>query len=441
MKVLQRLYLKTDIANETRKRQSAEDHATKLQNQLASKEIKISTLNKTIVQLKDLAKTETTRANASPSSNSDREELKRMRGEETRLQSQVEELNRTITDLEREKRDYEAHTLLQQPLIESDRKELRELREERKTLRQEATSCNLEIQYLQESIGKLREEAEAYQNELTIARADVTKLQDQMKDHALETSRATGLQSQIERLQESNGKLRYDAETHKNELTTARAESMNLRDQIKDSMREASRVTDLENKIEELNQNIHVLEQEKRDYEMKTLLEQPIIVSDREKLKKLQEEQTTSKQEVASRDSKIQCLQESMDKLRDEAETHKNELTIARADVTKLQDQMKESALETSRVTGLESQIVELNRTIHDLEKEKRESEMKAMLEQPLMTANKEKLKRLQEQQAVFTQNEIRTTELEGRIEVLNKDIQALQQDKRDLEMRVSVES
>ncbi|KAJ3808961.1 hypothetical protein F5876DRAFT_66865 [Lentinula aff. lateritia] len=449
----------TDATNEARKRQTAKDNATELQNQLASRDMKISTLHKTIIQLKTLT-------------NPDREELKRMREEETRLKQQaasnlsqiehlrqsikalqdeqtknerthltdfrnqirnsaskitdlescVEQLNRNVDALEREKQDFEAH-------IESDHNELKKLREEQTTLRQEATSRTSDIQ-------RLQDEAEIYRNDITTMRSESTKLQDQLKDCVLE----------------------------------------------------ASRTTDLERQIEELNRNVHDLEQERRESEMKALLEQPVIASNNDKLLKLQQEQTTLKQDAASHVYEIKFLQESVGKLRDEAETHKselttahadlaklqdqlktskqeatthnseveylqssismlqdkvenhkNELTTVRADALKLQDQMRDSVLETSRVADLESQIEELNRNIHDLEQEKRDSEMKALLERLLIVSDRDKLKRLQEEQAVFVQNKSRMIDLEGHIEVLNKEIQTLQQDKQDLEMRVQL--
>ncbi|KAJ4474107.1 hypothetical protein C8J55DRAFT_518936 [Lentinula edodes] len=372
----------------------------------------------------------------------------------TELEKQIEERDRNIDSLITEKRDYEMQALLEKPAIDSDRAKLNKLQKEETKLKQEIASRTSKIRTLEASVRNLEKVAEDTNCDLLREQAETTKLRGQIKDtvselenkieglnrdiDTLETQKrdsetqalfekpsidsdraklkqlqkeetklkqevALGT-SKIHLLETSVKKLKTAAEATNGELLRERAEITKLRDQIKETASEVARVTELETKIEELNRSIDSLETEKRDHEMQALLEKSAIDADRAKLKKVQTEETKLKQELASCISNIQTLETSVKNLERAAETSKGELLRERAEMTKLRDQVHDAAWEGARVTELETKIEELNRNIDSLETEKRDHETQALLEKPAIDSDRAKLKKLQEEEIKLTQ-------------------------------------
>ncbi|KAJ3898209.1 hypothetical protein F5879DRAFT_927228, partial [Lentinula edodes] len=343
------------------------------------------------------------------------------------LEKQIEERDRNIDSLITEKRDYEMQALLEKSAIDSDRAKLNKLQKEETKLKQEIASCTSNIETLETSIRNLEKVAEATNCDLLREQAETTKLRSQIKDivselenkierlnRDIDTLETQALlekpsidsdRAKLKKLQEEETKLKQEvalgtsqihmlktsvktiktaAKATNGELLRERAETMKLRDQIKETASEVARVTELEAKIEKLNRSIDSLETEKRDHEMQALLEKSAIDSDRAKLKKVQTEETKLKQELASCTSNIQTIETSVKNLEKAAETNKAELLKERAEITKLRDQVHDAAWEGARVTELETKIEELNRNIDSLETEKRDYETQALLEKRL---------------------------------------------------------
>ncbi|GAW07713.1 zipper-like domain-containing protein [Lentinula edodes] len=347
------------------------------------------------------------------------------------LEKQIEERDRNIDSLITEKRDYEMQALLEKSAIDSDRAKLNKLQKEETKLKQEIASCTSNIETLETSIRNLEKVAEATNCDLLREQAETTKLRSQIKDI----------------------------------------------------------VSELENKIERLNRDIDTLETQKRDSETQALLEKPSIDSDRAKLKKLQEEETKLKQEVALGTSQIHMLETSVKTIKTAAKATNGELLRERAETMKLRDQIKETASEVARVTELEAKIEKLNRSIDSLETEKRDHEMQALLEKSAIDSDRAKLKKVQTEETKLKQElasctsniqtletsvknlekaaetnkaellkeraEItklrdqvhdaawegaRVTELETKIEELNRNIDSLETEKRDYETQALLE-
>ncbi|KAJ3897635.1 hypothetical protein F5879DRAFT_927681 [Lentinula edodes] len=398
-----------------------------------------------------------------------------------KLEKQIEERDWNIDSLITEKRDYEMQALLKKSAIDSDCAKLNKLQKEETKLKQEIASCTSNIETLETSIRNLEKVAEATNCDLLREQAETTKLRGQIKDivselenkierlnrdiDTLETQKRDSEtqallekpsidsdRAKLKKLQEEETKLKQEvalgtsqihmletsvktiktaAKATNGELLRERAETMKLRDQIKETASEVVRVTELEAKIEKLNWSIDSLETEKRDHEMQALLEKSAIDSDRAKLKKVQTEETKLKQELASCTSNIQTLETSVKNLEKAAETNKAELLKERAEITKLQDQVHDAAWEGARVTELETKIEELNRNIDSLETEKRDYEMQALLEKPAIDSDRAKLKKLQEEEIKLTQLVASHTSQVQTLETSVKNLHKVAEDER----------